>query len=154
MKQLSLFVFFSLIGCAFSANSEELIIAVSERSFHAGDVQPIAFFRAEDEAGREAFLALWKEAKKAFPRRQRNLFGPDSRWVEITLKRGWQKLTVRSWHPLFEDNPNSVVTSRGVESLNGRTREEVLESDELWYQNARKCFDKIVSFAKTHAGDS
>ncbi len=136
---------------SYAARGEELAISVTEHSSR-GVSKEIASVRAEDEAARKEILNLWDEAVGAFPKDRRNLFGPDSGFVTITLTRGKRMLTVRSWHPLFERNPDLIVTSHGVEPLDGRKREEVLKSDEAWYRSARKCFDRIMTFTITKAG--
>ncbi len=136
---------------SYAARGEELAISVIEYA-SSGESKELASVRAEDEATRKEILNLWEEAARAFPQDRRYLYGPDSGFVAITLTRGKSTLTVRSWHPLFEKNPNLVVTSHGVETLNERNREEVLKSDKAWYRNARKCFDKITAFATAKAG--
>ena len=54
-------------------------------------------------------------------------------------------------HPLYEKNEKVVVTSNGVESLEGRSREEVLKADKEWYREARRVFDAVVNFTKSKA---
>ena len=105
---------------------------------------------ANDDTTRVAILKLWKEAKEAFPKDQRNLYAPNAAYVEITITNGEEAIVLRSWHPLYE-NGKLVVTSNGLAYLNGRKREDVLKADKEWYQEARKVFDQIVKFTKSKA---
>lgn len=139
-----------LSAAALPLIADTLAISIVEES-SAGESKNIASVRADDEATRSEILKLWEKAKKAFPQDRRNLFGPDSGYVAVTLKNGREEILVRSWHPLFERNPKLVVTSNGVETLNGRTHNDVLKSDKTWYLQARRTFDEIVSYAKTKA---
>ena len=92
-------------------------------------------------------LQLWKRNRLLFKDAQMNEFGPDASYQEITFVCGEQKVIARSWHRLAEENPQAVVTSRGISSLDGRTREAVLSSDEKWYLDFRKAFDDIFDKA-------
>ena len=125
-------------------------ISIVERSSR-GESKNVASIRADDESTRGEIIKLWDAAQKSFPKERRNLFGPDSGFVAITLTNGEEEIVVRSWHPLFEGNPKVIVTSRGVESLEDRNREDVLKADKAWYREARMLFDKIVSYTKTKA---
>jgi len=116
-----------------------------------GESKDIGSVSAKNEATRVQILRFWQEAKKAFPKDGRNLYGPDSGYVEITITNGEEKIVVRSWHPLYDKNRKVVVTSLGVESLEGRNREEVLKADKEWYREARRVFDGIVNFTKSKA---
>lgn len=125
-------------------------IKVTEQSSR-GEAKNIGSLDANDNATRVEILKLWKEAKKAFPKDRRDLLGPDSGYVEITITNGEETIVVRSWHPLFEKNEKLVVTSNGVEALDGRSRKEVLKADKEWYREARRVFDEVVNFAKSKA---
>jgi hypothetical protein len=140
-----------LIGCAFDLKAEAFSISIIEQPGRRGGPKVVASIEAKDDATRKEIAALWDEAAKAFPEDRRNMYGPDSSYVSIVITRGNDKITINSWHPLFEKNPKLVVTSQGVESLDGRTREDVLKADKKWYQNARRCFDKIVAFTESKA---
>jgi hypothetical protein len=125
-------------------------ISVVEQS-PQGETKIVASLRAEDAATHRDILQRWENAKKAFPKNRRHLYGPDSGFVALTITNGQEKIVVRSWHPLFEANPHVVVTSRGVETLGARNREEVLESDEAWYREARRVFDELLTFTRSKA---
>jgi hypothetical protein len=72
-------------------------------------------------------------------------FGPDDGFMEIVIKSGGQSWTLRSWHPQFEQNSQLVVTSKGVEPLNGRSRAEVLAAEPENYRNFRSLFDSLLA---------
>jgi len=114
-----------------------------------GESKDIVTVGANDDATREAILRFWQETKKAFPEDRRNLFGPDSGYIEIRITNGHEEIMVRSWHPLYEKNKKLIVTSSGIESLNGRDRKEVLDADQKWYREARKVFDEVLNFTKS-----
>ena len=116
-----------------------------------GESKDIGSVSANNEVTRAEILNLWKEAKEAFPKDRRNFFGPDSGYVEIMVTNGDEVIIVRSWHPLYETNQKVVVTSHGVESLDGRSKEDVLKADKEWYREARRVFDGIVRFTKSKA---
>jgi len=71
--------------------------------------------------------------------------GPDADYTKISMLYKDHNITWESWHDLFEANPNLVVTSLGIESLEGRSREEVLSSqpEDEEYQDFRKTWDKL-----------
>ena len=125
-------------------------IKVTEHSSR-GESKDIVSVSANNEVTRAEILNLWKEAKEVFPRDRRNLFGPDSSYVEIMVTNGDEEIIVRSWHPLYEKNQKVVVTSHGVESLDGRLKEDVLKADKKWYREARRVFDGIVRFTESKA---
>jgi len=75
-------------------------------------------------------------------------FGPDGGFIEIIVKSGQESWTLRSWHPLYEENPNSVATINGLETLDGRSREEVLAAQPEDYRNFRAIFDEILAAMK------
>ena len=79
------------------------------------------------------------------------MFGPGSGYIEITLKNGRKTIVVRSWHPVLEKNKKLVVTSRGVEALDGRKRADILKADKVWYQEAKRCFDAITAYVTAKA---
>ena len=103
-------------------------ITVVEKS-SMGESKNIAFVSAVNDVAREEIITLFRDAKKAFPENRRDLYGPDSGFVAIELTDGKETMVIRSWHPLFLNNRKLVVTSHGVESLNGRKPEEVLKED-------------------------
>lgn len=70
-------------------------------------------------------------------------FGPDASYTSIYIKHGDEILDMRSWHELAEQNPNSVVTSRGIGLLGKRDRAQVLMSDTKEYQDYRTAWSDI-----------
>lgn len=70
-------------------------------------------------------------------------FGPDSAYDVVEVHLPDRTLTLRSWHALFEKNPNLVATSGGITSLNGRAREEVLAADTPEYRRFRRTWSDI-----------
>lgn len=71
------------------------------------------------------------------PSLNRGHFGPDSHQTVVAVADGPRALHMRSWHELYECNPNVVVTSYGVTSLGGRDREAVLRSEPKSYRRFR-----------------
>lgn len=69
--------------------------------------------------------------------------GPDADYTKISMLYKDHNITWESWHDLFENNPNLVATNHGIESLEGRSREEVLSSQPEEYQDFRKTWDKL-----------
>lgn len=142
--------FFSVVLLAASVSSlfaGDPFISISAK-LPKGEAKSIASIHPDDDASHSEIITLFHEAEKAFPESRRNLFGPDAGFVAIELSDGKETIVIRSWHPLFVKNRDLVVTSHGVESLNGRKPEDVLKEDEAWYREARMVFDKIVSYAK------
>jgi hypothetical protein len=70
-------------------------------------------------------------------------FGPDSRHTNIVVNSGKRRLKLQSWHELFEQNEKLVATSRGISSLEGRRREDVLREDTAEYRHFRSTWDRI-----------
>ena len=69
--------------------------------------------------------------------------GPDSSSTIIAIDDGRRRLRMRSWHELFEQGTNLVVTSQGVEPLAGRNRQEVLEQQPEDYRRMRQTWSEI-----------
>jgi hypothetical protein len=149
MKACILTSLFFIVALSLSWADTAAIKIVEHSS--RGDSKDIVSISAKDASTRAEILKNREEAKKAFPKDRRNLFGPSSGFVEITVTNGEEEIVVRSWHPLYEENTKVVVTSHGVESLEGRNRDEVLKADKKWYREARRVFDSIVRFTKTKA---
>lgn len=126
----------------------ELSITVTEHQ-HERKPEKIAEFSAADEQTRSEMLALWEKARKDIAKDHRMMFGPDSGYISIKLINGKDEIHLASWHPLYEANPKLVVTSHGVTALDGRKREDVLKADKAWYQDMRRIFDEILSYAKS-----
>ncbi len=109
----------------------------------------IASVDSASPKAQEFLSELWKRSRPLFKDSEMNSFGPDSSYDEINFVCGDQKLIARSWHRIYEENPKFVVTSIGISSLEGKTRQEVLSRDESWYLDFRKGFDQIYDEALT-----
>jgi len=72
-------------------------------------------------------------------------FGPDSPYHSIWLCQGGKHTRVETWHELFETNPNLVVVSGGVTSLDGRKRADMIASDTKEFQEFRKLWSDLRS---------
>jgi hypothetical protein len=71
--------------------------------------------------------------------------GPDSTFDVIDMQLPDRRLQLRSWHEVFEENPKVVVTSRGVESLEGRDRDTILAAEPPEYRRFRRIWFEIRS---------
>jgi hypothetical protein len=69
--------------------------------------------------------------------------GPDSDFDVIEVRLADRVLQMNSWHEVFEKNPKLVVTSHGVESLDGRDRSAVLAAQPPEYQHFRRVWSDI-----------
>ena len=85
-----------------------------------------------DEAG--AFAASWV---------RRTNFGPDSFCTGMFVVRGPKSFLSHSWHELAEQNPNVVASSSGLTSLQGKSREEFLKTDDKDYLKYRALWGKM-----------
>jgi hypothetical protein len=70
-------------------------------------------------------------------------FGPDSQFTTVVVNSGKRRLKLESWHEVFETNEKLVATSRGIGSLDGRRREDVLREDTADYRHFRSTWDGI-----------
>jgi hypothetical protein len=69
--------------------------------------------------------------------------GPDSSYQAIWLSSGDDHVQLRTWHELFERNPNVVVINGGVTSLDGRSREEVIGNDTKAFREFRAVWSDL-----------
>lgn len=99
-----------------------------------------------DPAKTAAFLA--KLEKDGVFKKTDGLFhlGPDASYHRIELLSGKKHVALASWHELFERNPKLVVSSHGVSSLDGRTREQVMREDVPSYRDFRTLWKEIRDF--------
>ena len=74
---------------------------------------------------------------------QRSHWGPDSKFSEILIKYRKKTLNIRSWHELYEAGGKTVATSSGLEPLNGRKIETVLQNEPKEYQDFRSMWSKL-----------
>lgn len=87
-------------------------------------------------------------------------FGPDAPVTTIAIADGARQLNMMSWHELFEEDPDLVVTSSGVVPLEGRRRAEVLATEPASYRRYRESwavirdeFMSLIPTAGQEAGD-
>jgi hypothetical protein len=69
---------------------------------------------------------------------RRAYFGPDSMFTVIEVRAGRHVLKMASWHEMEEAGGDMVATSSGVEPLNGKTVESVLNQEPKKYQKYRR----------------
>lgn len=67
----------------------------------------------------------------------RMMLGPDASCTVIAVAHGSRLEECASWHELFEQNPGLVATDRGIESLQGRTREQAIAASSRDYRQFR-----------------
>lgn len=77
-----------------------------------------------------------------------NSFGPDSSFDVIDIRLPDRKLILRSWHENYT-NSGLVVTSRGVEVLEGRNAETIMAAEPAEYHRFRKIWAEIRDTVKS-----
>ncbi len=75
--------------------------------------------------------------------RHRINYGPDAPFIAIAIDDGTRCQQLSSWHELFERNSTLVATEQGIESLNGRNRDEVLAGCSAGYRKFREVWEQI-----------
>ncbi len=98
---------------------------------------------ALDERQRKTIAELQALAAAHFEERRWNNYGPDSRFREITLPAPGGSFVLRSWHPIYERNPQVVASSGGLTAWSGGSRNEFLQQDCPTYLARRNAFDTI-----------
>src|SRR5262249_5273764 len=76
-------------------------------------------------------------------------FGPDSSYEVVLVRLSDRELRLLSWHDLYADNPKVVVTSRGVEALEGRDRDAVIASEPEEYKRFLLVWSEIRSAVRS-----
>lgn len=76
-------------------------------------------------------------------------YGPDSSYTVIRIVSGRQRLELRSWHELCEQNPKLIATAGGITALDGRDRDEVLRSQPVEYREYRSIWSGIRTATKS-----
>jgi len=79
----------------------------------------------------------------------KNYYGPDSAFIKIVVVKDANYIEMSSWHELYNANPNLVVTSFGIESLNGRSRQEVLSQQPKEYQEFLNVWSELRQASKS-----
>ena len=74
---------------------------------------------------------------------QRAWIGPDSSTTRMIINDGHHRLTMESWHELFEQHSNLVATAQAVTSLDGRDRDEVLREQPQNYRQFRNTWSEV-----------
>lgn len=157
MKKTGLFLvvlfFLPVASFAQEGNQNEKLcsLKISEAGLSeirlAGSKKTVVVIDSKVQKTQDFLSKLWKHNRPLFKNDKMNMFGPDSEYEEISFVCGKEKIIASSWHRLYENNPKLVVTSHGVQPLNGKTREEILATDEKWYLNFRNAFDNIYEEA-------
>jgi len=70
---------------------------------------------------------------------------PDAPSIEITVELNGRRTRLASAHVVLERTGNRIVTDRGVELLNHRTREAVLSQQSEEYRRHRLAFERLLS---------
>ena len=70
---------------------------------------------------------------------------PDAPYIIIRILIDGRRIQMSSSHTVFERNENLVATQRGIETLNGRSRAELLLQENNSFRQHRIAFEKILS---------
>jgi hypothetical protein len=106
------------------------------------------YFERFIERGAVKNLILLLDHKGYFqrPALSRAYFGPDALTSAMVIASGTRALTLESWHELAELDSHVIATSHGLQSLEGRTREEVrAEEKDEDYILFRRAWEEIRS---------
>ena len=95
---------------------------------------------------------LYDLALEHFPNGSWVNFGPDSAYRKIVFFSRGRKIQLSSWHPIYEQDPNVIASSKGLTSLVGKTREEFLAQDDPEYVAQRRAFDDIEARLRQRYG--
>jgi len=82
-------------------------------------------------------------ALKSFPTGSWNNYGPDAAYRMITIRCKRGEIVLCSWHSIAELHPNVVALSKGLVSLDGRSRDDLLAADDQEYVAKRTAFDIV-----------
>jgi hypothetical protein len=110
-------------------------IVWSENSVEGGG--PYRAASLETAKVEELVGRLWRLDLLSKPGINRMMLGPDTSCTVIAVAHGSRFEQCASWHELFELNPGLVATDRGIESLQGRTREQALADSSPDYRQFR-----------------
>ena len=77
---------------------------------------------------------------------------PDAPYIEILIDLHGRRIQLSSAHVTLERDGTAVVTERGVESLNHRSREAVLSQQSEEFRRHRLAFDRLLSLIVQRMG--
>lgn len=77
---------------------------------------------------------------------------PDAPYIEILIDLHGRRIQLSSAHVTLERDGTAVVTERGVESLNHRSREAVLSQQSEAFRRHRLAFDRLLSLIVQRMG--
>ncbi len=133
--------------------SGEITIADVPSSLAIGGKPAVLFhLSAPNDADRRFLGEIWEKCAVVFGHADWVNFGPDAQFHEIVIQHDGERLCLRSWHQIYERPGKVVATSRGLESLNGRTVAEALKNDDPAYVRKRDTFDAIVTECLSRRG--
>jgi len=72
---------------------------------------------------------------------------PDAPSIEITVDLNGRRIRLASAHVSLERSGTSVVTERGVEALNRRTRDSVLSQQSEEFRRHRLAFERLLELS-------
>jgi hypothetical protein len=75
---------------------------------------------------------------------------PDAPSIEITVELGGRRVRLASAHVPLEQRSTHVVTERGLEALDRRTRDSVLSQQGESFRRHRSAFDKVLGLTQQH----
>lgn len=93
---------------------------------------------------KELTRRLWNDYAPVFEFRDWDNFDTAAPYRRVVLEWEGKRIVLKSRHPLIEKDPGLVVTSGGIEALEGRDRAAVLRAGDPQYLKKREAFDAIV----------
>lgn len=87
---------------------------------------------------------LWREYAPIFGEGDWNNADPYLRHEVIIIAKEGRRMVLSSRHRIAEPYTDIVFTARGIETLGGRTREEVLRAGPPEYLARREAFDRLI----------
>ena len=126
-------------------SSGEISISDVPGSLALGGKRSVLFeLSASTEADRLFLGEIWKKCA-VFGYSDWVNVGPDAECREIVIRYDGKRLSLMSWHPIYEKSGKLVAASHGLTPLNGKTVTEALKDDDPTYVRKREVFDSIVT---------